>query len=112
MSFTEKIENAIDKARNKFDEAFPEEKQEEYRVKINNTINELDKKLDTAFDKAKTKIDESLTEEKKAEYKEKADKAMEIYLSLSDGERMSGSIAVSDKGGNVIAIYDGKGLPL
>ncbi|MBQ8411180.1 MAG: hypothetical protein IJX15_05570 [Ruminiclostridium sp.] len=77
MSFTEKIENAIDKARNKFDEAFPEEKQEEYRVKINNTINELDKKLDTAFDKAKTKIDESLTEEKKTEYKEKADKAME-----------------------------------
>ena len=43
---------------------------------------------------------------------EKADKAMEIYLSLSDEERMSGSIAVSDKGGNVIAIYDAKGLPL
>lgn len=44
--------------------------------------------------------------------KEKADKAMEIYLSLSDEERMRGSIAVSDKGGNVVAIYDEKGLSL
>lgn len=42
--------------------------------------------------------------------KEKADKAMEIYLSLSDKDRMSGSVVVTDKGGKVVAIYDAKGL--
>lgn len=44
--------------------------------------------------------------------KDKADKAMEIYLSLSDEERMCGSIVVSDKGGNVVAIYDKQGLSM
>lgn len=41
---------------------------------------------------------------------EKADKAMEKYLSLTDEERMRGSIAVSDKGGKVVVVYDAKGL--
>lgn len=42
--------------------------------------------------------------------REKADAAVEKYLELSDNERRSGSIAVVDKGGNVIASYDPKGF--
>lgn len=77
MSFTEKIENTFDKAKNKLEETFTEEKQEEYMAKFNNAMNNLDKTLGNAFEKAKAKVDESLTEEKKAEYKDKANKAME-----------------------------------
>ena len=42
--------------------------------------------------------------------KEKADAAVEKYLDLSDNDRRKGSIAVVDKGGNVIASYDTKGI--